>query len=201
MTSTLISFVSTWGLLAIFLTMALESCGLPISSEVVVPLAGALAAQDHLSFILVVIVATLANVTGSSLAYALTSRYGERIILSRPLRFLGVSYGHLLLANRFFGRFGFPAVFFGRLLPIIRTYVSFPAGLAVISWPRFLAATFLGALLWNFVLAYAGFRLGSQYGAIASFLGPFIVPCALLLALLLGLAWWFGRRLGEPSAS
>ena len=83
MTQFLISLVATWGLIAIFVTMTGESCGLPISSEIVVPLGGALASQGKLNFVLVVLVASLANLAGSLIAFYLTRRYGERVVLSR----------------------------------------------------------------------------------------------------------------------
>lgn len=197
MTTWLISLVGTWGLLAIFVTMTGESAGLPISSEIVVPLGGALASQGKLNLVLVVAIASLANLTGSLIAFWLTRRYGERIVLSRLGRRLGLSRGHLRLANRFFERFGLWAVFIGRLLPIVRTYISFPAGVSKIGYARFVLATLAGAIPWNFALAYAGYKLGQQYQTVAKDISPFVIPIAIGVVVLLALAWWFGRKLGE----
>ena len=197
MTQWLISLVATWGYIAIFVTMTGESAGLPISSEIVVPLGGALASQGKLNLVLVVLVASLANLTGSLIAFYLTRRYGERVVLSRAGRRLGLSRGHLRLANRFFERFGLWAVFVGRLLPIVRTYISFPAGLSKIGYVRFTLATLAGAVPWNLALAYAGLKLGEHYQTVAATLGPFAIPLALGVVILLGVAWWFGRKLGE----
>jgi len=201
MTQWLISLVGTWGLPAIFVTMTGESAGLPISSEIVVPLGGALASQGKLygalGLILVVAVASLANLTGSLIAFWLTRRYGERIVLSRLGRRLGLSRGHLRLANRFFDRFGLWAVFVGRLLPIVRTYISFPAGVSKIGYVRFVLATLAGAIPWNFALAYAGYKLGQHYQTVADTLSPFVIPIAIGVVILLAVAWWFGRKLGE----
>jgi len=197
MTAWLISLVGTWGLLAIFVTMTAESAGLPISSEIVVPLGGALASQGKLNLVLVIAVASLANLTGSLIAFWLTRRYGERIVLSRLGRRLGLSRGHLRLANRFFERFGLWAVFIGRLLPIVRTYISFPAGVSKIGYVRFVAATLAGAIPWNFALAYAGYKLGQQYQTVAKDISPFVIPIAIVVVILLAAGWWFGRRLGE----
>ena len=207
MTASLTHLVATYGLIAIFVTMAGESCGLPISSEVVVPLGGALAAQGKLSFgsvaafVIVVAVASLANLTGSLIAFYLTRRYGERVVLSRVGRWLGLHRGHLRMANRFFGRFGLWAVFLGRLLPIVRTYISFPAGLSKIGYTRFTLATLAGAIPWNFALAFAGFQLGHNYERVAAVLGPFAIPIAIAVVIVLVAAWWFGRRLGEDEAA
>lgn len=201
MTQALINLVGTWGYIAILVTMAGESAGLPISSEIVVPLGGALASQGKLNFVLVVLVASIANLVGSLIAFYLTRRYGERVVLSRAGRRMGLSRGHLRLANRFFGRFGLWAVFIGRLLPIVRTYISFPAGLSKIGYVRFTLATMAGAIPWNLALAYAGLQLGNNYQSVAATMGPFAIPIAILVVILLGVAWWFGRKLGEDETA
>jgi membrane protein DedA with SNARE-associated domain len=197
LTNWLISLVGAYGLLAIFVTMAGESAGLPLSSEVVVPLGGALASQGKLSFIAVVAVSSLGNLAGSLVAYLLTRRFGEQVILSRAGRWMGLSRGHLRLANRFFGRYGVWAVFLGRLLPVVRTYISFPAGLSRVRLLTFTIATLLGAIPWNFALAYAGYKLGQHYDVVGKYLGPIGIPLAILVAILLAAAWWYGRKLGE----
>lgn len=204
MTQQLIGLVSTWGFIAIFVTMVGESAGLPISSEIVVPLGGALASQAKLGLggtfvelILVVLVASAANLTGSLIAFYLTRRFGETVILSRAGRWMGLSKGHLRLAHRFFDRWGLWAVFLGRLLPIVRTYISFPAGLSKIGYLRFSIVSLLGAIPWNFGLAYAGYLLGQHYETVAATLAPFAIPLIILVVIILGLAWWYGRKLGE----
>ena len=208
MTSWLINLVHTWGYIAIFVTMVGESAGLPISSEIVVPLGGALASQGKLGLggtivelLLVVLVSSAANLVGSLIAFYLTRRYGERVVLSRAGRWMGLSRGHLRLANRFFDRFGLWAVFVGRLLPIVRTYISFPAGLAKMSYLRFTLATLAGAIPWNFALAYAGYVLGQHYEQVAATLGPFAVPIAIGVVILLAVLWWLGRRAGEDETA
>ncbi len=199
MSNWLIHLVAQGGLIAIFVTMAGESAGLPISSEIVVPLGGALAAQNKLPFIGVVAAASLGNLAGSLVAYLLTRWYGERFILSRAGKWMGLSRGHLLLAHRFFDRFGVWAVFVGRLLPVIRTYISFPAGLSTVRLPLFIVATLLGAIPWNFGLAYAGLKLGQHYEVVGRYLGPIGIPLAILVVLLLAAGWWYGRKLGEEA--
>jgi len=204
MTQWLISLVSAWGYIAIFVTMVGESAGLPISSEVVVPLGGALASLNKLGFgapvvqlILVVAVASLANLTGSLIAFYLTRRFGETVVLSRFGRWMGLSRGHLRLANRFFDRWGLWAVFLGRLLPIVRTYISFPAGLSKIGYVRFIVVSLLGAIPWNAGLAYAGYLAGQHWEQVATTLSPFAIPIAIVVVIILAAAWYFGRRMGE----
>ena len=196
MTQWLIDLVTHWGLLAVFVTMAGESAGLPISSEIVVPLGGALASQGRLNFWLVVIAATLGNLAGSLVAFWLTKRYGERFLLG-PGRRLGINRGHVRLANRFFNKYGVWAVFLGRLLPVIRTYISFPAGLSSIRLPIFVAATLAGAIPWNLALAFAGLKLGQRYTDIGRLFGPVTIPLAIALVVVVAVVYWFGRRIGE----
>jgi membrane protein DedA with SNARE-associated domain len=204
MTQWLISLISAWGYIAIFVTMVGESAGLPISSEIVVPLGGALASLNKLGFgppvvqlILVVAVSSLANLSGSLIAFYLTRRFGETVVLSRFGRWLGLSKGHLRLANRFFDRWGLWAVFLGRLLPIVRTYISFPAGLSKIGYVRFIVVSLLGAIPWNAGLAYAGYLAGQHWEQVATTLSPFAIPIAIVVVITLAAAWYFGRRMGE----
>src|SRR6202140_3964054 len=208
MTNWLISLVASWGYIAIFVTMVGESAGLPGSSGIGVPLGGALASQSKLGLggttvelALVVLVSSAANLTGSLIAFWLTRRYGERVVLSRAGRWMGLSRGHLRLANRFFDRFGLWAVFVGRLLPIVRTYISFPAGLSKIGYLRFTLATLAGAIPWNFALAFAGSNLGQHYETVAAIVGPFAIPIAIAVVILLAIVWWLGRRAGEDETA
>jgi membrane protein DedA with SNARE-associated domain len=191
--SLLVRLVSAGGVAAIFLTMTAESAGIPISSEVVVPLGGALASQGRWPLVAVVAAATLGNLAGSLIAFLLTRRYGRALVLG-PGRRLGLSEGHLRVAERFFGRFGSWAVFLGRLLPVVRTYISFPAGLTRMGIGRFSLLTLLGSVPWNAGLAYAGFRLGQNYEQIDHALGRLTVPVALVVLALLGVAYVLGRR-------
>lgn len=200
MSHAIVQLITAGGLLAIFLTMSAESAGIPISSEIVVPLGGALASQAKLSFIGVVIAASTGNLLGSLVAYLLVRRYGEALILG-PGRRVGLTAGHLRLANRFFARWGLAAVFAGRLLPVIRTYISFPAGLSRITVMPFIAATVLGAVPWNLALAYAGYVLGRNYERVSSALGPFTVPLAIVVIVVIIAAYYYGRRVGEEETA
>ena len=92
-------------------------------------------------------------------------------------------------------------MFVGRLLPRVRTYISFPAGLSKIGYVKFIIVSLLGAIPWNFGLAYAGFLLGQHYEQVAMTLAPFAIPIAILVVLILAAGWWFGRKLGEEEES
>jgi membrane protein DedA with SNARE-associated domain len=92
-------------------------------------------------------------------------------------------------------------VFLGRLLPIVRTYISFPAGLSKIGYGKFIIVTLLGAIPWNLGLAYAGFLLGQHYQEVATTLSPVAIPLAILVVIILAVAWWYGRKLGEEESA
>lgn len=197
MTETLIAFVHDHGLLAVLVLMAAESCGLPIPSELVMPAAGALAGAGYLSLPLAILAGAVGNLIGSLVAYGLAARFGSAVLLGPGARF-GISQRHLTLAERWFRRHGLAAVFLGRLVPVLRTYISFPAGLAAVPLVRFCVLTFLGALPWSAALALAGYALGAGYRRITSPLEAASVLCALALAVVVAVWFIHGRRT-EPA--
>ena len=189
--------VTKYGLVAVFLLMTAESCGIPIPSEIVVPLGGVLAAAGRWNVFELAVVAAVAEVIGALIAYGLAARWGEALLLG-PGRYVGIRTHHIELADRWFQRYGVPAVFFGRLLPAVRTYMSFPAGLARVPLGRFALFSFAGSLVWDTGLAFAGFALGRNFDSIAGFLrgGGYLLGLALLVALAI---WWVrGRRSEAP---
>ena len=196
MTDALTSFVVSYGLLAVFVLMVVESCGVPFPSEVTMPVAGVLAAAGHLNLAAVIVTGAFANLVGSLIAYWLAARFGEPLLLG-PGRYAGIRRHHLEIADGWFRRWGLPAVFFGRMLPVIRTYISFPAGLARVDLPRFSVLTFFGALPWCAALALAGYLLGTNYDRISAPIEKAAIVIALLVAA--GLAVWYLRGRREAS--
>jgi membrane protein DedA with SNARE-associated domain len=192
-TAFLVLLVARGGLAAILVTMAAESAGIPISSEIVVPLGGYLAWQGLLPFFGVVAAASAGNVIGSSIAFWLARRYGAGLVVRHGARF-GLRQRHLDLSERFFERFGLVAVFVGRLLPVVRTYISFPAGMSRMGWGPFLAVTIAGCIPWNLALAYAGLLLGQRYSLVEHYLGSATIPIAAVVLLLLVVVYQLGRR-------
>ena len=188
MSNAVIHLVETGGLVAVFVLMFAESCGIPAPSEVIMPFAGAFAAAGHLSLAGAILAGALGNLGGSLLAWALAARYGEPLLLG-PGRRVGVRPGHLASADRWFQRHGLLAVFLGRLLPVIRTYISFPAGLARVEPVRFSVLTFVGALPWCAALAVAGYQVRNNYDRISK---PITYAAyALAVAALVALVVWF----------
>jgi membrane protein DedA with SNARE-associated domain len=196
LTTAIIGLVEGHGLLAVLVLMAVESCGIPVPSEVVMPLGGALAAGGHLSLPLTILAGAAGNLIGSLVAYWLAARFGRDLLLG-PGRWVGIRAAHLEHAERWFARFGLAAVFFGRMMPVVRTYISFPAGLTGLRLGWFCLLTFAGALPWAAALALAGWVLGKNYERIS---GPYTVASIVFALLLVGaIVLWFlrGRRRGE----
>jgi len=195
LTAAVSNFIGSYGLLAVFVLMVFESCGVPFPSEVVMPTGGLLAATGHIpgGLVAVIVAGAAANLVGSLIAYVVAARFGEPLLLG-PGRYIGIRRHHLELADGWFRRWGLFAVLIGRVLPVIRTYISFPAGLARIDLGRFSALTFIGALPWCAALAIAGYTLGKNYDRIS---GP-VEKGAIVIALLVAIAvviWYVrGRR-------
>jgi len=162
-------FVRDGGLPAIFALMVAESALIPIPSEATMLFAGfAVGAQHastshhHLTLFGVVAAGVLGNLVGSWLAYGL-GRAGRLELVERHGRWLHLKPSHLERADRWFERYGAAAVFFSRMLPVIRTFISLPAGIAKMPFGRFTAFTLLGCIPWVLGLALAGEAVGSEW--------------------------------------
>lgn len=194
MTAALSNFVAAYGLFAVFVLMVFESCGFPFPSEVIMPTSGLLAATGHLNLVAAIVAGALANLVGSLIAYGLAARFGEPLLLG-PGRYIGIRAHHLELAEGWFQRWGLFAVLLGRVLPVIRTYISFPAGLARVEIVRFSALTFIGALPWCAALALAGYVLGKNYDRVSRPIEYAAILLALVVAAIVVIWYVRGRRM------
>lgn len=151
------------GLLIVFLTMVAESACIPIPSEIVVTYGGFLAATGHTQLWAVIVVATAANMVGSSIAYGV-GRYGGRALFVKYGRYVLVRPHHLEKADRWFAKRGELTVFFTRMMPGVRTFISLPAGIAKMPVGKFFFYSLLGSIPWNAALAYLGYAAGKAAG-------------------------------------
>ena len=154
--------VAAHGLTAIFVLMVLESACIPIPSEATMLFAGFNVSEGHYSLIAVTLVGTAANLAGSWIAYAV-GYYGRVDLLEKHGRKLHIKPSHLEWADRWFQRHGDATVFFTRMLPVIRTFISLPAGVARMPFWRFTAFTVAGCLPWVFLLAFIGKQVGANW--------------------------------------
>ncbi len=185
--TTLLTLINNWysstGYVGIVLAMALESCCVPLPSEIVMPLAGLYVAQhpDRFSLLGVGIAGAVGCLIGSAVAYGIGATGGRPLLLQYG-RYILISRRDSDRADRWFARHGASTAFYSRLIPIVRTYISLPAGIARMNFGQFLAFTFLGSLPWTFLLAYLGLRLGAQFLKLSSvFHGLDLVVGALLV--------------------
>ena len=184
-------FVRQAGYVGVFLLMLAENVVPPIPSELIMPLAGFAAARGHLSILLVVLAGTAGSLLGALFWYVIGRRLGlERLkrLAARHGRWLTLSPDDVARADDWFNRHGGKAVFFGRLVPTVRTLISVPAGINGMPLPSFLAWSALGTLMWTALLAGAGFLLQSQYELVADYLNP---ASTVLIALIV--AWYLYR--------
>jgi membrane protein DedA with SNARE-associated domain len=158
----LIGLITAGGYPAVILLMAIQSACIPIPSEVIMPLAGDALAHSQWDLIILATVASLASNLGSIPAYWVGAR-GGRPMVERYGSYLLLSRHDLDRVDHFFSRFGSIAVLIGRMLPIIRTFIAFPAGIAKMNQLRFHIYTFIGSWPWCYALAYVGMKLGATW--------------------------------------
>lgn len=179
----ILSSISQWGYLAIFLLMTLSSMCIPIPSEVVLLFAGYLAFQGKLNMLGVISTSALGNLAGSIISYYIGLKGGRPLFL-RYGRYVFVKEKELKWAENWFERFGHETVFFGRMVPVIRAFISVPAGIAEMNFIKFNVYTFLGVLPWSIGLAYAGFFLGANWEQITKY---FSTLSLIIMTILIGL--------------
>jgi membrane protein DedA with SNARE-associated domain len=155
-------FIDDVGLAGLFVLMTLESACIPIPSEATMLFAGFDVSKGKWSLIQITLVGALANLVGSWIAYAV-GYFGRIELLEKHGRKLHISSSQLARADRWFEKYGSAAVFFSRMLPIVRTFISLPAGVARMPFIRFSVLTFLGVVPWVFALAFIGKQVGSNW--------------------------------------
>ena len=187
----IVDFVGQGGYWGIFLLMALESALIPIPSEVTMPVGGLLAAEGRLSFFWVGMVGAVANLVGSWGAYALGRGEGRKLLLKYG-KYVLIRPHDVERADRWFEKYGDSTIFFSRLLPVVRTFISLPAGVARMPLLRFSVLTFLGCLPWSFALAWAGLLLGDNWEELLPYFEPISYAIAGIVAVVIGV--WFFRR-------
>lgn len=193
-----ISAAGYWGVAAL---MAIESACIPLPSEVIMPFAGYLVSVGQFSLIGAATAGALGCNVGSTIAY-LVAAHGGRTAFERWGAYVLVRHEELDRAERFFARYGSVTVFVGRLLPVVRTFISFPAGLARMPMVKFQIYSFIGSWPWCFALAYVGMALGARWDSDPTFRRLFHEFDAVIVFLLVaGFAWFVWSRWRETSRS
>jgi membrane protein DedA with SNARE-associated domain len=182
--------INATGYIGVFVLMAAESANIPIPSEVIMPFSGFLASQGNFLFWMVVLVGALGNLAGSLVSYY----FADWIVSHKDkpvLNFL-ISDSLLVTSKRWFDRYGGMTTFFSRLLPVVRTFISLPAGLGKMNVVRFSAYTFLGSFIWSAFLAWIGWILGEHWHDVSQYFRKFEYVFAGVIVVL-G-AWWLYKH-------
>jgi membrane protein DedA with SNARE-associated domain len=183
--------IGEYGYLAVFVLMVLESALIPIPSEITMVFGGFLVSRGDLDFFWTGMLGSLANVLGSWIAYWL-GRYGGRPLAERWGRYLLIRKHDIDRAEAWFAVHGEATAFFSRLVPVVRTFISLPAGVAEMPFWRFTLYTFLGCLPWTYALTAAGYFLGEEWHLVERYGERVSLAIAVALAALIG--WWVWRR-------
>jgi membrane protein DedA with SNARE-associated domain len=181
------SLIATSGYGGIVILMAIESACIPLPSELIMPFAGYLVHEGTMKLLWVATAGAIGCNVGSLIAYEIGC-YGGRPLVERYGRWILMGRRELDWADRFFARWGYLAVFIARMLPVVRTFVALPAGIARMPRVRFHLYTFLGSWPWCFGLAWMGMRLGENWRVIGKYLHKF--DAVILVALVAGIVWF-----------
>ena len=181
---TIIAVISRMGYLGIVLLMGIESACIPLPSEIIMPFSGYLVFQGAMSLGMVALAGAVGCLLGSWLAYAIGA-WGGRPMIERYGKYVLISRHDLDLADRWFERHGDITIFVGRLLPVIRTFIAFPAGVVRMSPWRFSLYTFLGSLIWCWVLAWIGMQMGEHWDTLGVYFHRFdgLIVAGIVIAL------------------
>jgi membrane protein DedA with SNARE-associated domain len=188
--------ISTLGLPGIVSLMAIESACIPLPSEVIMPFSGFLASKGRFSLLAVSLAGTAGCLIGSIPAYYL-GKYGGRPIIEKYGKYLLMSNRDLDVADRWFKDYGEATIFFARLLPVVRTFIAFPAGVARMNLIKFSIYTILGSFPWCFGLAYVGYRMGKNWPLIREYFHKFDLLIGGVL--LVGIIYFIYRHLKNHS--
>jgi len=187
----IISVISTMGYGGIILLMAIESACIPLPSEIIMPFAGFLVFKGELVLWGVALAGAVGCVVGSIPAYYL-GMYGGRPLVEKYGRWVLLSHHDLALADRWFAKHGDILIFVGRLLPAVRTFIAFPAGIARMHMGKFIAYTFVGSLIWCWILAYAGMKTGENWESLKVYFHQF--HHVLIVAGVIFVVWYVHRH-------
>jgi membrane protein DedA with SNARE-associated domain len=189
------NLIGNWGLPAVFVLMLLESACIPIPSEAIMPFAGFAVSQGHMSLFGIVVAGVAGNLCGSWISYAV-GFYGGKPFVEHYGRYVLLRPHHLALAERWFARYGPLTVFFGRMIPIVRTFISLPAGFGRMPFWKFTLYTVLGCVPWVLMLGYLGERLGANWEKIRPLLH--YLDYAVVAGIVVLVVWVIMRRRRGP---
>ncbi len=196
--SSIVNLIASMGYTGLFWLIAGESALLPIPSEIVLPFAGYLAYLGKLNFWAVVVATTIGQLFGSMVAYAI-GKYGGRPFVLNYGKYFFLNHKHFEHSERWFNQHGEFVIFFSRLLPVVRTVISLPAGIARMNFSKFVLYSLLGIIPWTLFLVYIGFRLGAGWQSIIGAFDKF--QYVVIAGIVIFIVWWIWKGLREKQMS
>lgn len=191
LTNSLVHIITAGGYFGIFFLNLISNLAIPIPSEVILPFSGFLVSQGKFNLFIVIIISVLGALSGSSILYAI-GYFGGRPLIEKYGKYILIKKRDLDRGDQFFQRYGDASNFIGRLLPIIRSFISFPVGVARMSFKKFIFFAFLATLLWNSLLTYLGYSLAQNWDKLAPIFHKF--DYFFLALIVLVLAWFIYRH-------
>ena len=185
----IIAGISAMGYWGIVLMMAIESACIPLPSEIIMPFSGYLVYTGQFGLIETGIAGAFGCVAGSVVAYY-AGFYGGRPFMEKYGKYVLITHKELDTADRFFAKYGDHAIFISRLLPVVRTFISLPAGIARMNFPKFVIYTFVGSFPWCLGLSWLGFKLGENWNTLGKYFHKFDALIGVGIAVAIGFFLW-----------
>lgn len=186
-----LNFIDSWGYFAVGVLMAMENACIPVPSELILGFAGYLVSAERMTFVGAMIAGMIGGMAGSIFAYVVGATGGRKFV-DKYGKYFFIKKSHVDLAQKWFDKYGVRAVFFSRMLPVVRTFISLPAGFARVDFKQFLFYTFAGSLPWTALILWAGVLLGDNWEYLLEvghkFSAAFIVVSVVIVA------WLYLRR-------
>ncbi|MCX5778521.1 MAG: DedA family protein [Elusimicrobia bacterium] len=186
----IIGTINAMGYAGVALLMAIESACIPLPSEVILPFSGYLVAAGTFNIWIVALMGAIGCVLGSIVAYY-AGAWGGRVWIEKYGKYILISHHDLDMADRWFSKYGDMTVFAARLLPVIRTFIAFPAGVARMRMSTFIAYTFIGSYIWSWALTWVGMKMGENWQSLKIYFHKFD---AIIGVFLIAGAVWYVRR-------
>lgn len=185
--------ISAMGYSGVALMMAIESMCIPLPSEIIMPFSGYLVSQGQFTLIGITLAGALGSVLGSSLAYWI-GVWIEKDFLEKYGKYIFITARDLRMAENFFQKYGDAAIFFSRMLPVVRTFISLPAGVSRMNFKKFVVYTFFGSIPWCFGLGFAGKELGDNWNTLGAYFHKLDAVIGILLVV--GVVWFLESHFG-----
>jgi len=198
LSSFIVNTISSLGYFGVAILMAIESANIPLPSEVIMPFSGFLIFAGKFSLLPVAVAGGIGCLAGSLFSYWLGA-IGGRPLIEKYGKYILMSHHDLDLTDRWFKKWGNVTVFIGRLLPVVRTFISFPAGIARVNLWTFSLYTLVGSIIWSYFLAWVGMKLGENWDSLKGYFHRFDLVIGILI--IAGIVWWVWRHIKHSRKS